>query len=93
MFTLNRYCRNNCTLADLSGQNPEAFVPGMNPPTKVTEPAEAPWDPYSDAHGVLFITFNYEGDPYQAQGYFKKLVPDPDTGVQIADEFIVTYVP
>lgn len=93
MFTLNRYCRNNCTLADLSGQNPDAFVPGMNPPQKVTEPAEAPWDPYSDGHGVLFITFNYQGDPYRAHGYFKKLKPDPDTNRQVVDEFILNYRP
>lgn len=93
IFTTNRYCRNNCTLADLSGQNPDAYVPGMDPPVKEEEPADTPWDPYSDGHGVLFITFNYENDPYQAHGYFKKMKPDPDTGEQIVDEFILTYVP
>ncbi|HZW04456.1 MAG TPA: hypothetical protein VFF68_11055, partial [Anaerolineaceae bacterium] len=93
MFTLNRYCRNNCTLPDLSAQNPDAFVPGMNPPQKVEQPADAPWDPYSDGHGVLFITFNYQGDPYRAHGYFKKLKPDMETGRRIVDEFIITYRP
>jgi len=93
IFAANRYCRNNCTLGDLSGQNPDAFVPGMNPPQKVLEPPDAPWDPFSDGHGVLFITFNYEGNPYKAHGYFKKLFPDPDTGRQIVDEFIITYNP
>lgn len=93
MYTLNRYCRNNCTTADLSAQNPDAFVPGMNPPQKVERPPEAPWDPYSDAHGVLFITFNYQGDAYKAHGYFKKLNPDPETGREIVDEFIITYRP
>ena len=93
MFTHNRYCRNNCTQEDLSAQNEDAFVPGMNPPSKVKEPPDAPWDPYSDGHGVLFITFNYEGDPYRAHGVFKKLIPDPDSGRQIVDEFIITYVP
>lgn len=93
IFTRNRYCRNNCTRADLSGQDPDAFVLGMYPPVKIEEPEEAPWDPYSDGHGVLFITFNYNGDPYKAHGYFKKLIPDPDTGRRIVDEFIITYNP
>lgn len=93
MYTINRYCRNNCTLPDLSGQNPDAFVPGMNPPQKIEKPEEAPWDPYSDGHGVLFITFNYQGNGYKAHGYFKKLKPDPETGRQIVDEFIITYKP
>lgn len=89
IFTSNRYCRNNCTKADLSGQNPDAFVPGMNPPMK----GGTELDPYVDAHGALFIEFNYKGDPYKAHGYFKKMFPDPDTGRQIVDEFIITYKP
>jgi hypothetical protein len=93
MYTANRYCRNNCTNGDLSAQNTEAFVAGMNPPISIEQPEEAPWDPYSNAHGVLFITFNYEGDPYKAHGYFKKLTPDPATGREIIDEFVITYNP
>jgi hypothetical protein len=60
IFSNGRYCRNNCTRGDLSGQD-RANDLAMNE--------------YTDIHGAgaLFIVFNYQGDPYKAHGYFKTI--------------------
>lgn len=55
-----RYCRNNCTKADLSGQDrandlPLAGIADIN------------------GAGALFITFNYQGDQHKAHGYYKTI--------------------
>ncbi len=56
----DRYCRNNCTKGDLSGQD---------------RANDLPMPAFTDVHGAgaLFITFNYGGDPRKAHGYYKTI--------------------
>jgi len=60
----NRYCKNTCTKADLSGQDKTRDIAS-----------------YNYTFGALFITFNVDGNPYKARGYFKNVAG------QVIDEF------
>ena len=70
IYTSTRYCRDNCTRPNLSGQDRNNDI-----------------TPYNIEFGALFITFNVNGNPNQAHGYFKTLQGE------LIDEFDITVQP
>ncbi len=103
IYAVGRYCRQNCTSADLHTQNHSidrapVFPNAIVIPQFEGDPAFC--DRLAQAAGALFITFNDQGDPFRAYGYFK--TADIPVGTKncpagspsrILDEYVITYKP